>query len=59
MKLLYKIKKIAEKNKLARHQANIDAFVKEKSFAAHSYSLGVNTDPFDFMRLQFKHSKRL
>lgn len=50
-------KKIAEKNKLARHQANIDAFVKEKSFAAHSYSLGVNTDPFDFMRLQFKHSK--
>ncbi|WP_075290680.1 TonB-dependent hemoglobin/transferrin/lactoferrin family receptor [Histophilus somni] len=50
-------KKIAEKNKLARHQANIDAFVKEKSFAAHSYSLGVNTDPFDFMLLQFKHSK--
>ncbi len=50
-------KLIREKNKLARHQANIDAFVKEKNFSAHSYSFGVNTDPFDFIRLQFKHSK--
>lgn len=50
-------KEIANQNKLARHQANVNAIARKTSFSAHSYALGVNIDPTDYLRLQFKYAK--
>lgn len=48
---------VPTKNALARYQANIDVLSQNKKYSVHSYSLGMNLDPTDYLRLQFKYSK--
>ncbi|MGC7589587.1 TonB-dependent hemoglobin/transferrin/lactoferrin family receptor [Bisgaard Taxon 46] len=50
-------KSVDEKNKLARHQANIDAFAQPKKYSATSYSLTSTIDPSDNFRVQLKYAK--
>ncbi|MBN6711178.1 TonB-dependent hemoglobin/transferrin/lactoferrin family receptor [Haemophilus haemoglobinophilus] len=50
-------KQIEAKNKLAKHQADIDSFAQPKKYSASSYSLASTIDPTDYLRLQLKYAK--
>ncbi|MGX2974356.1 TonB-dependent hemoglobin/transferrin/lactoferrin family receptor [Ursidibacter arcticus] len=48
---------IPKKNALARHQANVNVFARDKKYSAQSYTFGSSIDPTDYLRLQFKYAK--
>ncbi|STO55204.1 Hemoglobin and hemoglobin-haptoglobin binding protein B [Canicola haemoglobinophilus] len=46
-----------EENKLAKHQADIDSLAQPNKYSASSYSLSMNFDPTDYLRIQLHHAK--
>lgn len=50
-------KEIPLKNALAKHQANVNAFAKNKKYHSHSYSIGANFAPTDYLKFQLKYAK--
>lgn len=56
-KIILENAEIPKKNALARHQANVNVLAQNKKYSSHSYALGTNIDPTDYLRLQFKYSQ--
>lgn len=50
-------KQIDAKNKLAKHQADINSFTQPNKYSSTSYSLAMNFDPTDYLRIQLRHAK--